>query len=120
MHYGPLTLQSSLKSSLFLQSTVQEKITLHPSKVMKIIGPSIEIFEPISDTHLLDDVPTSVSVNCYVQVAYETSGLENAIGVILSIFSLKGEKLFSTCLFQTSRVHLESVEIILKIFRTTF
>ena len=88
---------------------------------MKIIGPSIEIFEPISDTHLLDDVPTSVSVNCYVQVAYETSGLENAIGVILSIFSLKGEKLFSsTCLFQTSRVHLESVEIILGIFRTTF
>ena len=42
----------------------RSKITLHPSRVMKIIGPSFEIFEPISDTHLLDDVPTSVSVNC--------------------------------------------------------
>ena len=88
MHYGPpITFRSSLKSASYFFKTIQEKITLHPSKVMKIIGPRIEIFEPISDTHLLDDVPTSVPVNCYVQVAYETSGLENAIGVILSIFS---------------------------------
>ena len=73
---------------------------------MKIIGPSIEIFEPISDTHLLDDVPTSVSVNCYVQVAYETSGLQNAIGVILSTFSLKVEEQFSFYLFQPCREHV--------------
>ena len=41
---------------------------------MKIIGPSNEIFEPISDTHLLDDVPTSVSVNCHVSLRKSRDG----------------------------------------------